>query len=180
MQSKLIVGDSFNMLNTYADYPASAGWTLKTTFTPRASTASKITLTATAEGDSYRTQVAPSTTVNWTAGRYAVHQWVEKSGQRVTVATGDLDMLPDPNAITPGYDPRSHVEKTLANIELMIEGKATKDVQEYTIGDRQLKHIPLPELLKLRDKYKLELYNERNAKTASKGTGVGRKIFVRT
>lgn len=177
MQSQLIVGDSLNMLDTYADYPASEGWTLKTTFTPRLSTSAKITLTATPEGDAYRTQVAPSTTATWVAGDYSVQQWVEKSGQRVTVATGSVKLLPDPASVAPGYDDRSHLEKMIANIEAMLEGKTTKDVQEYSIAGRMLKHIPINELIALRDKYKHQLAAENRSKSSSQG--FGRKIYTR-
>lgn len=177
MQSELIVGDSLNMLDSYADYPATEGWTLKTTFTPSLSTSSKITLTATTEVDSYRTQVAPETTALWVPGDYSVHQTLEKAGQRLTVATGKLKLLPDPAAVAPGYDSRSHLEKVIANIEAMLEGKTSKDVQEYSIAGRMLKHIPMNELLTLRDKYKHQLAAENRSKSAS--TGFGRKIYTR-
>ena len=102
MQSQLVVGDSFNLLNTYVDYPASAGWTLKTTFTPRSASATKFTLTAIAEGNNYRTTALPATTAAWIAGDYHVAQWVEKAGQRVTVGEGAITLLPDPSQITAG------------------------------------------------------------------------------
>lgn len=177
MQSELIVGDSLNMLDTYADYPASEGWVLKTTFTPRLSTSAKITLTAVAEGDNYRTQVAPASTSSWVPGDYSVHQTIEKSGQRITVATGKLKLLPDPAVVAPGYDDRSHLEKVIANIEAMLEGKTSKDVQEYSIAGRMLKHIPINELLTLRDKYKHQLAAENRSKSSS--AGLGRKIYTR-
>lgn len=177
MQSELIVGDSLNMLDSYADYPASEGWTLKTTFTPRLATSSKITLTATAELDSYRTQAAPATTSAWVPGDYSVHQTIEKAGQRITVATGKLRLLPDPASVAPGYDDRSHLEKVIANIEAMLEGKTSKDVQEYSIAGRMLKHIPINELLALRDKYKHQLAAENRTKSSS--FGLGRKIYSR-
>lgn len=177
MQSQLIVGDSLNMLDTYADYPASDGWTLKTTFTPRNANATKITLTAVAEGNSYRTQVTPVTTGAWLPGDYSVHQTVEKAGQRITVATGPLVLLPDPANVAPGYDARSHLEKVIANIEAMLEGKTTKDVQEYQIAGRMLKHIPINELVALRDKYKHQLAAENRSQSSSQG--FRRKIYTR-
>ncbi len=178
MQSQLIVGDSLNMLDTYADYPESAGWVLKTSFTPR-SGSTRFVLTATAEGDSYRTTALPSVTATWVAGEYTLHQWVEKAGQRVTLATAPITLLPDPNAVATDVSFRSHAERTLSMIEAMIEGKATRDVQEYSINGRMMKHIPIAELLKLRATYSAEVAAERRAKGLTKGFGSGRKILTR-
>jgi hypothetical protein len=178
MQTKLIIGDSLSVLDTHADYPASAGWILKYRFVPRISGAA-IQLTSVAEGDSYRTTVSSSTTAGWTAGNYAWSKWVEKGSERKTLESGEIVFLPDPAQMTVGTDTRSHVEKVLDSIEAMLEGKATKDVQEYTIADRQLKHYTVPELLVWRDKYKAQLAAERAAKSLTKGTGLGRKILVR-
>jgi hypothetical protein len=178
MQTKLIIGDSLNVLDTYADYPASAGWVLKYRFVPRVS-GTAIQLTAAPEGDSYRTSVASSITKDWTPGDYSWAKWVERESERKTLASGEITFQPDPAALDVGTDTRSHLEKTIANIEAMIEGRATKDVQEYTIADRQLKHIPITELLIWRDKYKAQLAGERAAKSLTKGTGLGRKILVR-
>lgn len=177
MQSQLVVGDSLNILNTYADYLPADGWVLKTRFTPRLSSSAAIILTAVAEGDNYRTTADSTTTAGWTAGDYSVAQWVEKAGERVTLATGEMKLLPNPATLAAGTDTRSHLEKTVAAIEAMLEGKATKDVQEYTIGDRQLKHIPLNELLVWRDKYKHQLASERASAKASQT--FGRKIYSR-
>lgn len=176
MQSKLIVGDSLSVLDTHADYPASAGWVLKYRFVPRISGIA-IQLTSVAEGDSYRTMASSSTTAGWVAGNYAWSKWVEKGTERKTLESGEIVFLPDPAQMAVGTDTRSHVEKVLANIEAMLEGKATKDVQEYTIADRQLKHYSIPELLVWRDKYKAQLAGE---KVSASGKKVfARKIYVR-
>lgn len=179
MQSQLIAGDSFNLLDTYANYPASEGWILKTTFIPRTALVSVITLIAVAEVDNFRTTVSANTTSSWVAGDYSVKQWVERSGERYTVATGNLKILPDPATMVAGSDTRSHLEKVIANIEAMLEGKSTKDVQEYTIGDRQLKHMTTSELLVWRDKYKAQLASENAANSMNSGPRRGRKIHVR-
>lgn len=177
MQSELVVGDSFNLLNTFVDYLPSDGWVLKTRFAPRLNTAAAIVLIATAENADYRTTASSATTSSWTPGVYNVAQWVEKTGQRVTLATGEITLLPDPATMASGVDTRSHVARTLANIEAMLEGRATKDVQEYSIGDRQLKHLTIPELLIWRDKYRSQLAGEQAGSVASKR--LGRKIHVR-
>jgi hypothetical protein len=178
MQKQLISGDSLSLTDSYADYLASDGWTLKIRLTPQF-VGTAIVLTAVADVDNFLTSVGASITAAWAPGIYSYSKWVEKGTQRITVETGATQVLADPATATIGADNRSHLEKTIANIEAMIEGRATKDVQEYTIADRQLKHIPINELLIWRDKYKAQLAAERAAKSLTKGTGLGRKILVR-
>lgn len=179
MQAQLVAGDSFSLLNTFVAYPPADGWTLKTRLVPRLSTSAAIILTAVTESLSYRTTAAPATTALWTAGDYSAAQWVEKAGQRITLATGEMKILPDPSAMVAGSDTRTHLEKTIANLEAMLEGRATQDVQEYTIGNRQLKHMAVSELLVWLDKYKFQLANERAANSLTKKLGFGRKIHMR-
>lgn len=177
MQSQLVVGDSLNVLNTFAEFPASSGWTLKTRFTPLSPTGTAILLTAVAESDSYRTTASSNTTATWQAGDYSVAQWVEKVGQRITAASGIIKLLADPATAAAGTDTRSHLEKVIANIEAMLEGKAAKDVQEYSIGDRSLKKMTVAELISWRDKYKFQLAREQSS--SKTGKQFGRKIYTR-
>lgn len=176
MIKKLIAGDSLSLLDTVANCPASDGWVLKTRMVP-VITGAAITLTSVAQDDQFLTSASATTTANWAAGDYSYSVWVEKGTERITVEQGRLTIMPNAATTTSASDTRSHVEKTLAAIEAMLEGKATQDVQEYTIGDRQLKHIPLGELLVWRDKYKAQLQAETRANSASKT--FGRKIHMR-
>lgn len=172
----LIAGDSLSLLDSASDYLATDGWTLKYRFTPRAA-GTAIVLTAVAEGASFRTTATSTTTSDWAAGNYTYAKLVEKGTDRATLETGNFSILPDPAQMAAGTDTRGHVEKTLAAIEAMLEGKASKDVQQYTIGDRQLQHIPLPELIGWRDKYKAQLAGEKQSSSTSKA--LGRKIYMR-
>ncbi|HSH98872.1 MAG: hypothetical protein ACAH07_05985 [Methylophilaceae bacterium] len=180
MQSSIFVGDSLIFTDAVADYPASAGWTLKYRFVGPTGGAAYL-VTATAQGDDYLVSAAPAVTSLWVPGNYAWSKWVEKAAQRFTLDAGQIVFMPDPSAMTVGTDTRSHLQKTIANIEAMIEGKTSQDVQEYTISgggvDRQLKKIPLPELIVLLEKYKAQLAAE-TAGTKPIG-GRGRKLFVR-
>jgi hypothetical protein len=177
MQSQLVVGDSLNILSTFTDFPPADGWTLKTRFLPLSPTGTAIILNAVAEGDSYRTTASSNTTAAWEPGDYSVSQWVEKVGQRITAANGSIKLLPNPATATAGTDTRSHLEKVIANIEAMLENKAGKDVQEFTIGDRSLKKMTVAELIKWRDKYKFELARQQNS--GKTGKQFGRKILTR-
>jgi hypothetical protein len=176
MIKKLIAGDSLSLLDSVENCPASDGWLLKTRLVPVVA-GSAINLTSTAQDDQFLTSASSTTTAAWVAGIYSYSVWVEKGTERITVEQGRIEILPNAASATVATDTRSHIEKTLAAIEAVLEGRASQDVQEYTIGDRQLKHIPLNELLVWRDKYKAQLIAEDRSKSASKT--FGRKIHMR-
>lgn len=160
MLNTLVVGDTIEFLTAVDDYPPADGWTFKIRIVHRTNSAiTPITLTATTSGTEYLTQVAPSTTANWTAGDYSWTSWVEKSGARYVVESGLVELLPNPAAVTTS-DLRTHARIVLDAIEAVIEGRASKDQEEYTIGARSLKRTPIKELLALRDRYKAEVRRE--------------------
>ena len=90
---------------------------------------------------------------------------------------GTLEVLPRYDQAA-NLDDRSHARKVLEAIEAVIEGRATKDQEEYTIGSRTLKRTPVKELLELRDKYRGEVHAEELAENARNGKQGG-KLVVR-
>lgn len=76
-----------------------------------------------------------------------------------TVESGLIVVAPDAAA----QDTRSHAVKTLEAIESLIEGRATKDVNSYTIAGRSLTRMSADELVKWRSYYRNEVAMERRA-----------------
>ena len=184
MIETIVAGDTLDFTVSVADYPASAGWTLKYRLTPRFATPvqAPVTLSATtnANGADYNVQAAPATTAAWAAGIYAWARWVEKTGARQTLdESGLLIVKADPSATAQGFDARGHARKVLDAIEAVIEGRATKDQEEYTIGNRRLIRTPLPELIKLRQLYRGEVASEEAAGNLIAGTALAAKLQVR-
>jgi hypothetical protein len=178
MIETITVGDTLDFSTTVADYPPGDGWTLKFRLVPRAAGPTPILLTSAADGDAHRVQVGPTTAATWTAGDYSWTSWVEKTGARYTVSEGQVTLLPDPAVVT-SRDNRSQVRKTLDAINAVIEGRATKDQQEYSIGDRTLKRMPIADLLKFRDRYRGEANAEANAERIAAGLGGRNRVLVR-
>lgn len=174
----LTAGDTLDFTTSVPDYLASAGWTLKYRLAPRGS-GSAIDIVAAASGDDYVVQVAASTTGSWAAGFYAWAAYVEKSGERYTVGDGELQIRVASSTLAAGTDKRSHARKVLDAINAVIEGRASKDQQEYTIGSRSLKRTPIEDLLVLRDKYRQEVANEAAAESVAAGLGNPRRAGVR-
>jgi hypothetical protein len=164
----LYAGDTLEFTTTVPNYPPADGWTLKYRLIPRVS-GTPILLTATTSGADYLIQQGPATTVAWAPGLYSWAAWVEKSGARHQVDQGQIEILPDPSAAS-SRDDRSDASVALENVRAMIGNKASRDVQEYQIAGRALKHYTIPDLIALESKLKIDVANEQNAAAIAAGS----------
>ena len=171
--STIVAGDTAKWLRSLDDYPATAGWVLTYTLV---SVAQRYTFSAAASGTDHLVTVAATTTAAWVAGSYSWRAQATKAGEVYTVGSGTLTVKPSFEAATDG---RSHARKTLDAIESVIEGRATSEVSDYTIGGRQLRYIEVPQLLALRDRYRAEVLREDAAQRAAAGLPDQRRVFVR-
>ena len=135
-----------------------------------------IELTADADGDAFKFAVGAGTTAGWSPGLYSWSLLISKDDIRQTLERGQLTIAPDPGAMSSGVDTRSHAEKIVAAIEAMLENRASRTEQEYTIADRAIKHIPIPDLLVFLDKYRYQVSLEKAGKS---GRGRRRKVYTR-
>jgi len=173
--AELIAGDRWVWKRTDlgSDYPP-ASYALSYV-ARREDTGFEITINASESGSDYLVEVAKATTIGYPAGRYYWQAYITRSSdsERVTVSSGTFEVIADRDTDT--ADPRSHARKVLAAIEAVIEGRASRDQEEYSIGGRSLKRTPIEDLLKLRDKYVGEVDAEQR-----KANGQGsRKLLYR-
>ena len=89
--------------------------------------------------------------------RYAVKATRDADSAAQTVQSGLIEVKVDPVSA----DPRTHAEKTLAAIEALIEGRATKDVQSYSIAGRSLTKMTVDELQRWRRYYHAQVLAQR-------------------
>ena len=165
-------GDTVTWSRALADYPATAGWAITTTLVRLGA---KITIVSAADGDLHKSTVAAAITATWGAGNYAYHERVRNGSESYSVGSGLLDILPDYAGTSPGgLDARSHAQRTLAALEAWIEARDI-GVAEYEIAGRRLKTIAIPDLLKLRDRYRQEV----RAQSGSNGGGRSGRIYLR-
>lgn len=73
--------------------------------------------------------------------------------------SGRVEVLPDPTQ-APDRELTTHAERTLAAIEAVLENRASKDQQSYSIAGRSITRIPITELLELRKQYKAEVQSQ--------------------
>lgn len=142
----IYAGDSVTWQKSLADYPASAGWSLRYDLGGPAT----IQINSSADGDAHLTDIPAATTTNWGAGTYSWALRAINGSQRITIATGILEIKADP---ADGSEQRPHCKIMLDAIEALLEGKATKDQQEYKYKDMSLVRLPFDDLLRVRRHY---------------------------
>jgi uncharacterized transporter YbjL len=180
--STLISGDSLTWLtaagvDTVTGLPIdSAAYTLATSF--RGSGGS-LDVTATTSGTEWSSTITAVQSAALPAGVYQWASYASKAGVRLTLYSGTITITANLAAANSTFEARSHNRKMLDAIEAMLESRATKEQQEYTIGTRSLKYIPILELLQLRESYKREAFSDQQAERLAKGMPTHNRLYVR-
>ena len=169
--ARIIAGDTIDFTWSHPDHPASAGWTTAWRLIGAGIAGLPLALSASASGNAFQvTALAAATAAVAVPARGAsavLAGWAMLSAQRFEVFRAPVQLLPDPATIT--GDLRGHAARTLAAIEALLEGRASKDQMSYRIGDRELSRIPIAELLQLRDYYSREAKREADAMALASG-----------
>lgn len=171
--ASLNAGDTARWLKALPSYPATDDWVLAYALV---NAGQRIAFTATAQGSDHLVNVPAATTTAWAPGTYDYRASVIRAGDVFTVATGRITIEP---AFGAAVDARSHARRTLQAIEATLEGRASSATAEYQIAGRQMKYIPVPELLTLRDRYRRDVRAEDAADRIKAGLGNPGRIYVR-
>jgi hypothetical protein len=176
----IIAGDriAWKRTDLGGDYPpASYALSYKARLNGAGSTS--ISISASESGSEYIVEVGASTSASWTPGTYTWQAYITRSSdsERITVDSGTFQVLA--NRATATSDPRSHARIVLDAVEAVIEGRASKDQQSYSIGGRSLARMPITDLLLLRNQYKIEVNREKAAERIANGLDAGNTIRVR-
>ncbi len=170
---QIYAGDTARWLKSLPDYPASEGWVLSYLLV---SAANQYTITGSAQGDDHLINVSAATTAAYVANDYDWRSRVSFSGEVFTISTGRIKILP---TMTAAVDLRSSARTALEAVNAVLENRATSAVAEYQIAGRQLKYIPIPELLALRSRLQQDVRAEEDAQRAAAGLGNRNRIHVR-
>lgn len=143
-------GSTAKWTESFADYPASE-WTLTYYFRGVGAGADVV---AVADGDDFEVTISATVSDGFTPGVYKYQAQAVKDTEKFIVSEGALTVKPEfAGSATTAIETRSLNKIILDKIDAMISGSLDKNVQEYTIENRQLKRYTFDELLKLRDKY---------------------------
>lgn len=170
----LIAGDTAKWFKSFTDYPATAGWVLAYTLI---NATGKITFSAAASGADFLVNVAAATTTAWAPGSYSWRSSVSLAGEVYTVETGTIVVQPAFGAAT--LDNRSFARTALTNVEAYLVNPNNISSAQYKIADRELSRIPMGDLLRLRDKLRLEVTQEDAAANIARGLPDRRRVMVR-
>lgn len=130
--------------------------------------------TAAQDGNNWVATLSSATTQGYKVGKYNYHITLTQDGERETLQTGSIEVLPD-LSVNP-VDATSHAERVLAAIEATLEGKATQDQEQLSINGRAIKRFAPEQLLKWRDKYRQEVTLQKR-REAIKNGGVNTGII---
>lgn len=140
-------GETLNWSREFPDY-SPAEWSLVYYFR---GVGKGLDASATTDGNIFVVTVPSTETLQLAVGRYSWQAWLTKGAEKKLAGEGVVKVNQGLTTIGAGqsFDDRTQAEKDLEAVRAMISGKAAKDVQEYAIGNRQLKHIPIADLIAL-------------------------------
>lgn len=165
--TKIQAGLTFSATVEAADNPA-PDWSL----TAALRGPDVIDLAANGDGVSHEFTAPAADSAIWSPGRYAVSIRATDGTSVIEIEAGFLDIVADIVALEAGHDSRNHAERVLEAIEAVIENRATKDQQGYSIGGRSLQRTPIADLLTLRDKYRREVNRSKSGRARLLGRTV--------
>lgn len=153
--SILVAGDSWSWTKSLSEFPPSEGWALGYSIRG-ASTLLDTDVVVSTVGSLFSIVVDKVKTAALVAGAYQWQSYVTKAAERYTVETGIISVLPSLSGFT-GSQGQNHIERTYALLEAAIEGRITKDYQNYSINGRAISKIDIKELVRLRSIYGAKL-----------------------
>ncbi len=171
-------GDTVKWLHSSQDYSPDDGWLL-TYYLLTA--AAKITVTGVDQGDGTWLCTLAMGSNTLAAGQASWEAKVRDATtptEQYTDATGVFKVLPN-LATALSLDSRSHVRKVLDAVEAALEGAASNDQLEMTIGDKVVKYLSPLELEKLRSKYQAKWELELDRENVRRGGSSNNTVRVR-
>lgn len=172
--TSLIAGDTWSWSIVDSDRSPANGWALSFRFS--GATNFPLTVTTNATGDGWDITHAAATTASVSTGRYEWFARASLAADAVTIARGQLTV--QPNITATGIDGRSNSRVALEAIEAMIAGRASAAQKMYEIAGRKVEFFSLPELLKARDKLRIDVSREDACANAAAGLADRRRVIV--
>lgn len=175
----LIAGDRWAWKRDDLTEYAAGDYTLKYAMRLEGSGSTEIEIEATANGNGYLVEVGATLTKVYSPGVYHWQAYISRNtdNERITIDGGVISV--EQNRDLSIADPRSHYKIVLDNIEAVIEKRATKDQESYSINGRSLTRTSIDELIRLRDTYRAKYITELNQQRARQGKGHRARILTR-
>ena len=181
--NEIVAGDTIQWLDEpfkdrLGNSIAPPDWTLK--YAIRG--AVTVDLTAVEDSGKWKSALQPADTADLTSKTVLYWQsYATKGSDKITLADGQITVNPNLFDVSSStFDGRSQAKKDLDAVQTAIRAKISGGaVAEYTIGNRSVRSIPLPELLAYESKLKGQVASENAAESMAKGLGNPNRVFVR-
>lgn len=167
--------------DVFGNAVSNASWTL--TYYLRFNSASEA---STVVGQSYESgwqfTISAATSGVFDTGRWYWQAIATSGAESLTVSSGQLEVLPSLSytGSATAFDGRSQARKDLEVCQAAIRSLMTGGaVQEYKIGNRNLRRFDLPDLIALESKLKADVVRAERAEKISAGLGDPHKMYVR-
>jgi hypothetical protein len=176
---QLVIGDYWRWKRTDLTDYATADYSMSYAMRLYGTGSTEIEITATESGSEYIVEVAAATTATYVSGWYAWQAYITRSSdsERITLNSGRVEILPDRDSLP--ADPRNHNRVMFEALEALLQGKATKDQIQYSIGDRNLSRMQPSEAQEWYDIYRRRVRDDERAEQVARGQGGGNRIRVR-
>ena len=140
-----------------------------------------VTLTAVSDDGGWKTQLTIEQANALTAGDYSWQAVIETSGERLTVGSGQLNVLPNLADATQGFDGRTLAEKALADAEAALANYRANGgkIKSYTIGMRAMTFADSSQILQEINYWKTKVSHEKAQQRVKNGLGNPRNLQVR-
>lgn len=179
--AQIRAGDTTTWKKTVADYPPSAGWTLKYSLR---NTAQKIDITAATSGTDYLVTITRNTSKAYVPGRYDwicfVVKGVSPNDEQHTLDQGSVSILPDLSADAV-YDARSDARKIyddlIAAYKTYIASGGT--IQSYAIGGRSVTYKDQAKIIEDIKYWERKVRSEEAAEAVANGSANPRRVGTR-
>lgn len=169
-------GDTLSATWSLPDYPATAGWVARLTLI---NSAARYQATAGAAGADHVLTVTAATTAAWLPGAYTAVLDCTLGAQRVSVATGPLQVLPD-LAAAATYDTRSPARRALEAAESALATHGARAyLQSIQMGERQQSFRDPGEFLAFIDRLRAQVRVEDDAERMRQGLRPRNRLLVR-
>lgn len=157
----------------------SSGYALSYSARREADGGEEITISASISGTDFIVEVPSATTAAYPPGVYHWQAYITRASdsQRLTIDSGTFDVSPNRDLAT--TDPRSHTKIVLDSIEAVIEKRATKDQESYSLNGRSLTRTSVDELVRLRDSYRAKYNVELRRERVKNGLGHSGRLLTR-
>lgn len=155
--TQIIAGDTLQIDYSSSTYTNAAGYLVYL----KLRGAADIDLTSSAIDDTtFRISATAAATAAYTAGFYNYVVYVSDGTNQYTLEQGTVEIKQRFDLSTSPVTTSTHARTVLAAVEAVIEGRATKDQESYSIAGRSLSRTPISDLLTLRDYYKERVMKE--------------------